>query len=97
MLSDGMREKLFDFAWEMLDRRKDKQLIKAVEELNELEDEILKYLDGRGDRTKLVEEFSDVVVILWQLKLRFEIVRPEIENWIDYKIERTRERLGPLA
>lgn len=97
MISEETRSKLFDFAWEMLDRREDKQLIKAVEELNELQDEVLKYLDGRGDRDKLVEEFSDVVVILWQLKLRFDIVRPEIERQIDYKIERTRERLGPLA
>lgn len=97
MISWETRSKLLAFADEMLDERGDKQLIKAVEELNELQDELLKYLDGRGDRAKLVEEFSDVIVIMWQLKLRFGIDRPEIKDWIDYKVERTRERLGPLA
>lgn len=49
------------------------QLNKAIEELDELKDEILKELDGNGDMACLVSELADVSNMLRQLQIIFGI------------------------
>lgn len=56
------------------------QAIKANEELNELGIELIRYAldDKRFDRTKVLEEITDVEIMLKQLKLIFNFTEDEL-------------------
>ena len=41
----------------------EKQMIKAIEEMSELQKELCKTLIGKGNRDSLVEEIADVQII----------------------------------
>lgn len=71
----------------------DRQVIKAVEELSELAKELCKGLNGHGDIHNIIEEIADVIIMLEQMKIYFDISQAEIEEIKKKKIERTRERL----
>jgi len=95
LISHREKEKLYQFAREIiLANGGEKQQIKAAEELGELQQEMLKAVDGRPDRDAIVEEFADVIVMLWQIRVMFGITRPEIEKWIDAKLYRTRKKFN---
>ena len=86
----------------------EKQMIKAIEEMSELQKELCKTLIGKGNRDSLVEEIADVQIMLDQLKLIVgdpiskynwaneytEDCEIELKTIMQYKIDRTIERIN---
>lgn len=70
-----------------------RQKVKAVEELSELQNAILRDLDGRGNYNNIVEEISDVEIMLIELKTMYEIPPFEIEEMKAKKILRLKRRI----
>lgn len=71
---------------------KDKQLIKAVEEMAELQKEICKYLIGYRSESrieKIYDEFADVKLLMLQLEQILELDSDRIAEIMQEKIERT--------
>lgn len=58
---------------------------------------MLKHNKGDGDtvlsRTFVVEEMADMLTLLTQFIARYNIRQDELDAFIDYKIERTLERI----
>ena len=77
----------------LIEKYKDKQLIVAIEELSELQKELCKTLRGNINKENIIEELADVYIMLAQIKIYFSITSNEVEEMIDKKIERTKERL----
>ena len=67
----------------------DHQKDKALEEMAELQKEILKEKDGKGDIRHIIEELADVNVVLQQIQLVYGITDEQIEQVVQEKIERT--------
>ncbi len=61
--------------------------------MSELTKEISKSLRGFDNRESIVEELCDVLNMLEQLKIIYQIDDQEIENLISIKLERLSERL----
>ena len=78
---------------QLIEKYKDKQLIVAIEELSELQKELCKTLRGNINKENIIEELADVYIMLDQVKIYFSITSNEVEEMIDKKIERTKERL----
>lgn len=70
-----------------------RQQVKAVEELGELQNAVLRNLDGRGNYNNLVEEIADVEIMLLQLKMIYGIPFSEVEEMKAKKILRLRSRI----
>lgn len=77
-----------------------KQLIKLIEEMNELSKEICKYLVMDPDSPKLAEEIdhiaeetADVFIMLQQLTLIFPDMEQQFEDWKRLKILRLKSRI----
>lgn len=68
------------------------QMTHAIQELSELSIEITKAQLGRKNRTELIGEIADVELMIKQLKYMFNIYDIEIENVMQYKIDRTVRR-----
>jgi NTP pyrophosphatase (non-canonical NTP hydrolase) len=66
---------------------------KLIEEVNEFLDEILLFEKGIGDIEKVEEEMADIVVLLEQFKTVYELSSYELENIVEDKIYRTKERI----
>ena len=74
------------------------QLIVAIEELSELAKELCKYLRLEAGTAfninNLVEEVADVSIMIEQIKIYFGINETRLQDEINAKIERTKQRLG---
>lgn len=70
------------------------QKIVAIEELSELIKELTK--DLRGQKSNVIEELCDVLVMIEQLKIIYKLDNDEIEGMMNDKIERTLKRLGAI-
>ena len=70
-----------------------KQVMKAVEELSELQKELCKYYSSEEDKDHIAEEITDVRIMLDQMAMRFDVVRDELE-WREQKLERLAGRIG---
>ena len=68
------------------------QMTHAIQELSELSIEITKAQLGRKNRTELIGEIADVELMIKQLKYMFNIYDIEVENVMQYKINRTVKR-----
>ena len=44
-------------------------------------------------RDHIVEEMGDVLVLLTQFIARYKICKEELDNWMDYKLDRTEHRI----
>ena len=75
----------------------DKQKIKAIEELSELQKELCKNLLNQIDDKKLEEEISDVQIMLNQLMIMHGISKNDIEYHMNLKIKRTIEIINTLS
>lgn len=70
------------------------QMIVAVEELAELQQEITKKLRHKKETVfRLVEEIADVEIMTDQLKVMFGIGEKELATERNYKINRTLEKI----
>lgn len=71
-----------------------RQISKAVEELIELSEVLIKDINkAELDKDKLYEEMADVMIMLAQLRIIYNIHPEEIQEEINRKIERTMERI----
>lgn len=70
-----------------------KQLIKAIEELAELQQAICRVFCDRGDEDNIIEEIVDVEIMLEQVKMIFDIPEEIIEEVKIQKVERLENRL----
>lgn len=71
-----------------------KQKTIAIEELSELIKELTKDLRGIANDNNITEEISDCIIIIIQLLIIYDIKLEELYEFIEYKINRTKERLG---
>lgn len=72
----------------------DLQKLKAIEELYELIEAVKLESIGRDNREHVLEEMSDVYIMLEQLKKIYHITNHELLKVCDYKIQRTLTRIG---
>lgn len=69
------------------------QKLMAIEEMSELTKEICKDFRGSLDREHLIEEMADVLIMLDQMLLMYEISGEEILSMCGKKLKRLKERL----
>ena len=69
------------------------QLIMVMEEASELIKEISKYFRDENNRENIIEEVSDVYVMLEQMKIIFNITNDELDINISQKMKRLKEKL----
>jgi hypothetical protein len=69
------------------------QLRMAFEEMAELTIEICKHSRGSQNRYEVLDEITDVSIMLDQLKVLFGFSENEIAEQLDFKINRLKERL----
>lgn len=67
----------------------DHQKDKLFEEMAELQKEVCKEKDGKGDIPHIAEELADVSIMLQQMQLIYGITDEQIEQVVQKKIERT--------
>ena len=68
------------------------QIIKLFEEFSELQKELCKFLDGKNNRDAIAEETGDVLILLDQLILMFDMA-DEVTESKHKKLERLLERM----
>lgn len=71
----------------------EKQVIKCIEELSELQKELCYYLNYGGNIGAIMEEIADVLITVDQMQLILLIDDVALNNEIKYKISRTLARL----
>lgn len=69
------------------------QMIVAIEELSELQKELTKALRNKIDRVAILEECVDVMIMLEQIKILYELNDKDINLMKKMKLDRLRERL----
>ena len=69
------------------------QILKAIEELGELERALIKKLMHQKDNHNLIEETADVEVMLYQIKQIYGIFS-EVHSVRNEKLQRLKTRLG---
>lgn len=72
---------------------RDKQMIKAIEEMAELSKELCKWVLGADNGKHVQEEIADVIIMMEQMQMLFD-VDGEIKKMIAYKVERLERRLN---
>jgi|TARA_R100001530_G_scaffold122669_2_gene90383 uncharacterized protein Yka (UPF0111/DUF47 family) len=63
------------------------QIIKAIEELAELQMALAKFMNRQGDVDNIIEEIADVEIMTAQLKMMFDC-ESQVKEWEVYKIEK---------
>ena len=71
----------------------DKQRLQTIEELSELQAEIARDLNGKGDPYALRCEVADVLVMLTQLMAIYDVDPEELDEIIAYKLDRQLQRI----
>ena len=69
------------------------QVVVAVEELSELQKELCKSLRGEVSIDRIAEELADVEIMLWQVQKLFGIEDKYVQEVINFKLSRLKERL----
>lgn len=64
------------------------ELVVTIEELSELQKEVTKFLRNQGSVENVIEELSDVYIVLEYLKIIFAIDDESVNKEIDYKLNR---------
>ena len=72
---------------------KENQIIKAVEECAELQQSLCNAFTKKANTSLIAEEIADVTIMLEQLKIIFDC-SAEVEDCIEYKIQRQIERMA---
>lgn len=68
-------------------------LVIAMEECAELQQEISKYLRGKGDKNGLIEEMADVMLSMEWVKIICDIDDEELKKAMNVKLERMSKKL----
>ena len=78
---------------QLIDKYGEKQVVVAIEELSELQKELCKSLRGKTNKENIIEEMADVIIMINQMQMYFKISDEELHKEINYKLNRTKERL----
>ena len=70
------------------------QILKAIEELTELTEVLIKSVNKGFDMKNLIDELADVYIMSEQIKMIYEIDALELDNHITEKIERQLNRIN---
>lgn len=93
IIKDGKeKEEYWNITAAITELFKDGQLTAAVEEMSELQKEICKWQQNRGDFDALASEIADVLNVLDSLILLLDCSE-SVRKWRTYKIKRTKNRL----
>lgn len=69
------------------------QILMLLEEMAELQVEVVKNINREENNIKeIIGETADVYIMLEQLKMKYNIEK-EVEEMIDYKVQRVKNRL----
>jgi len=68
------------------------QVLKAVEELAELQVELMHHLGDRGDISRICSEVADVWIMVHQLRIMFGAQK--VDGFIHSKVNRLEERMA---
>ena len=68
------------------------QLILVTEECAELIKEVTKHLRGEDNRANIIEEAADVLIMIRYLQLILNISDEDLNQMIEFKLNRTTER-----
>lgn len=71
----------------------ERQIIKVIEEIEELLEEVARYKGGAANQWELMDEIADVTIMLEQMRLIAEIDPVELEDRITYKLGRLTGRM----
>lgn len=82
-----------DIIKKLIEKYGDKQMIVAIEELSELQKELCKALRGNANIDNITEELADAYIMLDQIQVFYDIPINKIVEIINFKLERTKERL----
>lgn len=77
----------------LIEKFGEKQIIVAIEELSELQKELCKSLRGKENKENIIEEIADVLIMIDQIIMYYDLNAEEIYKVVDYKITRTKDRL----
>lgn len=69
------------------------QRLKAIEELTELTEVLIKDTNKGVDRENIIDEIADVYIMLEQIKMIYHVDALELDNQINKKIERQLNRI----
>lgn len=69
------------------------QITMCIEEMSELTKELCKFHRGSYYRNSVIEEVTDVLITIEQLKILFDFKEVEIQRIVNSKIERTLKRM----
>ena len=69
------------------------QKLKAVEELTELSEKVIKEIN-KGEDTGIYDEIADVYIMLTQLELIYDVDPAETRERIEYKLDRQIARIN---
>lgn len=69
------------------------QLLMVIEECSELQKEICKHFRGEYNRDKILDELTDVRLMLDQLEYIFKFTEKELSEREEFKVNRILERL----
>ena len=75
---------------------KQKQTVKVIEELSELSVEVAKMINGHENEERLVDEISDVEIMIEQLKLMYGLTK-KVYRRKEYKKERLEKKINEIA
>ena len=75
-------------------RGEHKQILKALEEMAELQTAILHAINGKGSVSHVREEIADVAVCLEYLKIIFNLTDGELAERAEGKLERELGRIN---
>lgn len=69
------------------------QILKAIEEMAELTNELAKSINPSSTTLdRIVDEIADVTIMMEQMRLLFD-VNQDVQERIDYKVERLAQRI----
>lgn len=69
------------------------QVVQTSEEMSELNVELIKWVKGKDNKDKVINELADVYIMLNQMKIAIGISENEIGHKIDEKLTRQIERI----
>lgn len=88
------QNQLFKRAWDKWGI--DAQIRMVVEETSELNKELMKFYRNGNNRENIIEEIVDVMIMLDQMVLFFNVEEEEIQAQINYKLQRLETKLNQL-
>ena len=88
-----MSEEQIEILNKLVQKYGDKQITICIEEMSELTKELCKNIRGHYNLNNIYEEMADVYITLTQMQILFGMDVEVLEDMINKKIQRAKERL----